>query len=244
MSDLFQKILLFSLIPVFTMIAGGIVAIYKKPNGNLRSLILHFAAGVVFSVVAVELLPDIVKQHKPLQVIIGFTLGLITMLMIRAYSKNAETPTKDDIRKSLLPMSLLAGIGVDIFIDGLLLGIGFSAGSKEGMLLAIALSVELLSLGMATATALGDNNLSKQKSLGIIITLSIIFFASAVLGATLLHNLSDSAMEIVLSFGLSALLFLVTEELLTEAHEEKETIWHTSAFFLGFLIFLVLGMVV
>ncbi len=49
-------------------------------------------------------------------------------------------------------------------------------------------------------------------------------------------------MELVLSFGLSALLFLVTEELLTEAHEEKETVWHTSIFFGGFLLFLILGM--
>ena len=76
MTPLFQKIILFSLIPVFTMVVGGIIAIIRKPNGNVRSLILHFAAGVVFSVVAVELLPDIVKNHQPTQVVIGFTLGL------------------------------------------------------------------------------------------------------------------------------------------------------------------------
>jgi len=242
MSALFQKIILFSLIPVFTMIAGGIIAVYKKPNGNIRSLILHFAAGVVFSVVAVELLPDIVKEHKPMQVIIGFALGVIAMLLIK---KSAETKEEKEVTlaNNKLPMSLLVAIGVDIFIDGLLLGIGFSAGNTEGMLLAIALSVELLSLGMATATELGENKLSTQKSIITIALLAMVFFVSAVLGATLLHNLSDSAMEVVLSFGLSALLFLVTEELLTEAHEEKETVWHTSAFFVGFLLFLVFGMI-
>ena len=243
MTALFQKIILFSLIPVFTMLIGGIVAIYKRPNGNVRSLILHFAAGVVFSVVAVELLPDIIKEHKPVQVIIGFALGLITMLLIKRFTEE-KSETEVITSAGKLPMSLLVAIGVDIFIDGLLLGIGFSAGSTEGMLLAIALSVELLSLGMATATELSQNKLTKQKSITVIAVLSIVFFASAVLGATLLHNLSDSAMEIVLSFGLSALLFLVTEELLTEAHKEKETVWHTSAFFIGFLLFLILGMVV
>lgn len=206
-------------------------------------MILHFAAGVVFSVVAVELLPDIIKEHKPVQVVIGFTLGLITMLLIKKFAEvKEEKEVTGPVGK--LPMGLLIAICVDIFIDGLLLGIGFSAGSTEGMLLAIALSVELLSLGMATATELGENKLGKYKSITIIAILSIIFFASAVLGATLLHNLSDSAMEIVLSFGLSALLFLVTEELLIEAHEEKETVWHTSAFFVGFLLFLILGMIV
>jgi ZIP family zinc transporter len=237
----FQKILLFSLIPVFTMIAGGVIAILKRPNGNVRSLILHFAAGVVFSVVAVELLPDIVKTHAPIPLVVGFTLGLVVMISIRKLTEAKEDKNSVSIRNKI-PASLLIAIGVDIFIDGLLLGIGFSAGNNEGILLAIALSIELLSLGMATASELGNNELSKPKSLGLITVLAVVFFISAVLGATLLHNLSHNALEIVLSFGLSALLFLVTEELLTEAHEEKETIWHTSAFFGGFLLFLVFGM--
>ncbi|MEO7463401.1 MAG: ZIP family metal transporter [Ferruginibacter sp.] len=225
------------------MIAGGVIATVRKPTGNIRSLILHFAAGVVFSVVAVELLPDIVKNHKPLQVIIGFVLGFLVMIGIKKFTETEEG--KDvAINKSKLPVSLLIAIGVDIFIDGLLLGIGFSAGNTEGMLLAIALSIELLSLGMATATELGKSNVSNKKAIRIIFLLALVFFISAVLGATLLQNLSHSAMEVVLSFGLSALLFLVTEELLIEAHEEKETVWHTSAFFGGFLLFLILGMVV
>jgi ZIP family zinc transporter len=243
MTPLFQKIILFSMIPVFTMIAGGIIAIIKNPNGNIRSIILHFAAGVVFSVVAVELLPDIIKEHAPLQVIIGFVSGFVLMMIIRKFTE-VETDKDVIIKKIKLPVSLIIAIGVDIFIDGILLGIGFYAGNAEGMLLAIALSLELLSLGMATATELGNINLNKSISIKIIIGLSIIFFVSAVLGATLLHNLSHAAMEIMLSFGLSALLFLVTEELLTEAHEEKETVWHTSAFFGGFLLFLILGMAI
>lgn len=239
---LFQKILLFSAIPVVAMISGGIIAIIRKPGGNLRSLILHFAAGVVFSVVAVELLPDIVKTHAPIPLVIGFTVGFLTMAGIRKLTEEKEGEKKL-VQNNRVPVSLLIAIGVDIFIDGLLLGIGFTAGNTEGILLAMALSLELLSLGMATATELGENNVSKKKAIRLIVMLSFLFFASAVLGATLLHNLSHTAIEVVLSFGLSALLFLVTEELLIEAHEEKETVWHTSAFFGGFLLFLVFGMI-
>lgn len=239
---LFEKILLFSAIPVITMISGGIIAIIRKPSGNVRSLILHFAAGVVFSVVAVELLPDIVKTHAPIPLVIGFTVGFLTMVGIRKLTEEKEGEKKT-VQNNRVPVSLLIAIGVDIFVDGLLLGIGFTAGNTEGTLLAMALSLELLSLGMATATELGENNVSKKKSIGLIVMLSLLFFASAVLGATLLHNLSHTAIEVVLSFGLSALLFLVTEELLIEAHEEKETVWHTSAFFGGFLLFLVFGMI-
>ena len=241
--NVFIQVLLFSLIPVATMIIGGVIAIIKKPDGNIRSLILHFAAGVVFSVVGVEILPDIVKNHLPFMTIIGFTLGFLAMIGVRKLAEGKEK-AKMVSTGAVVPWSLLTGIGVDITIDGFLLGIGFAAGNTEGILLAVALSVELLSLGMATAAELGDNHMSKKKSLMLIVSLSLVFFASAVLGATILNNVSHNVMDIVLSFGLAALLFLVTEELLIEAHEEKETVWHTSAFFGGFLAFVILGMYV
>ena len=49
-------------------------------------------------------------------------------------------------------------------------------------------------------------------------------------------------MEVVLSFGAAALLYLVTAELLREAHEERESTSATAMFFVGFVVFLVVGM--
>ena len=65
---------------------------------------------------------------------------------------------------------------------------------------------------------------------------------TAVLGATVLGGLSDGTMEIVLSFGAAALLYLVTNELLREAREERESAFATAMFFVGFLTFLIVGM--
>jgi ZIP family zinc transporter len=44
----------------------------------------------------------------------------------------------------------------------------------------------------------------------------------------------------VLGFATAALLYLVTEELLVEAHETTETPLLTAAFFIGFIAFLTL----
>lgn len=236
------QILAYSLLPTAAMASGGAIAAWRKPTPKLRSAILHFAAGVVFSVVAVELLPDVVRDHAPVQVVIGFAFGVAAMLAIRALSRRAEKAGTDKSPANL-PLGLLAGVGVDIAIDGLLLGIGFAAGAKEGVLLTLALTVEVLSLGLATATALGEAGLPRVKAARVVATLSLLFFAGAAAGATLLRQLSGHALEIVLSFGLAALLFLVTEELLVEAHEEEETAWLTAAFFAGFLLFLILGIV-
>lgn len=236
----FQRLLLFALAPAAALLLGGLLALFRTPKAAWRSAILHFAAGVIFSVVAVELLPDIVKRHEPVQIIIGFTLGIVTMLLIRRFAEQKEKAVLTAAKG--IPIAMLVAIGVDIVIDGLVLGIGFAAGEKEGMMLALALSIELFSLGIALVTELQQNGVTKLKAMAYISPSIILFFATALLSAVFLKQLPDKPLEIILSFGLSALMFLVTEELLVEAHEEKESPWLTSAFFFGFLLFLIIGM--
>ncbi|WP_262384022.1 ZIP family metal transporter [Hymenobacter lutimineralis] len=258
------QVLLYALVPAAVMVVGAVVAILRPPGAAIRSAILHFAAGVVFSVVAVELLPDIVARHRLLEVGLGFAIGVGVMLALRSFTRKAAEKEKalptpalppgvqwasqtapDEVASSgTLPMGLLTGVGIDILIDGLLLGIGFAAGAEEGMLLAIALTIEVLSLGLATAVELRQDGQGKARTVGIVAALSALLVVGAGVGITVLKGASDNVMELVLSFGLAALLFLVTEELLTEAHEEPESPWLTSAFFLGFLLFLLLGMLV
>lgn len=258
------QVLLYALVPAAVMVVGAVMAIIRPPGAAIRSAILHFAAGVVFSVVAVELLPDIVARHRPLEVGLGFAIGVGVMLGLRSFTRKAaekeksvptsarppgelgtaQTAPDEAPGSATLPMGLLTGVGIDILIDGLLLGIGFAAGAKEGLLLGIALTIEVLSLGLATAVELRQDGQTKARAVGIVAALSALLVLGAGVGITVLKGASDNVMELVLSFGLAALLFLVTEELLTEAHEEPESPWLTSAFFLGFLVFLILGMLV
>lgn len=238
-SPLFDA-LAFSLLPVAAAIVGAVIAALKPPGTRLRSMIQHFAAGVVFSVVAVELLPDVVRKHRPLQVVIGFALGVVVMLGLRSLTGNVEQAMKKG--ESKLPVAMLVAVAVDLLVDGLLIGVGFAAGAKEGKLLTLALTVELLSLGLAVSVTLSKAKVTRSKSVAIITLLSLLVAVGACITVTLLRGLSDKALEIVLSFGLAALLFLVTEELLVEAHEEAETPLATATFFAGFLLFLVLGM--
>lgn len=243
MSETLQTILLYTMIPLVTFVSGGIIATFKKPNAAFRSIILHFSSGVIFSVVAVEFLPDVIEKHRPPFVIAGFLIGIAMMLLIKAFAEKDENKTKT-INVSQIPVAFLVAIGVDVFIDGLLLGIGFASGAQAGMLLAFAIGLEMFSMGMAVASELGSEGIPKGKVIRHIVQLSSLFIVSAVLGGTLLQHLSDSWMEMVLSFGLSALLYLVTEELLVEAHSEEDKPFYTATFFLGFLIFLILGMMV
>ena len=236
----FSFILMFGLLPLLTILVGGIIPFIRMPGPVFRSVMLHFAAGVVFSVVAVELLPDILEKHRPVEVIIGFGLGVAVMLAVKHFTNKIEPSAQS---RSILPLGILIGTGIDILLDGFLLGIGFAAGTKEGVLLTLALALEVFSLGIAISMELRTKQFPHTQSQILIIFMGALFLFGTVLGATLLSGISQEMTELILSFGLAALLYLVTEELLMEAHEEKESPLITSAFFVGFLFFLILGMV-
>lgn len=229
-------VLLYTLIPVVMTAFGAALAALRPPGAQLRSAVQHFAAGVVFSVVAVELLPDVARTHEYTEVAGGFAAGVVLMLLLRRFTAAPE--------KAGASVTMMAAISVDLVIDGILVGIAFAAGEKEGILLSVALGMELLSLGLALSFDLARSGLSRLRAVVVPVALATgALLVGAFVGALLLVDASPHLLATVLSFGCAALLFLVTEELLVEAHESEETTATTAMFFVGFLLFLLLGMV-
>ncbi len=228
------------------MVASGAIATLRTPSPWLRTAILHFAAGVVFAVVTVEIVPDVMRAHRAGETIVGFVIGVAAMLGIRALGRKKEAEEGPAATSAptagRFPSGMVAGVAVDIGVDGLMLGIGFAAGGKAGRLLALALTIELISLGLATSTSLGKAGVGAARRVALTSGLALLFMLSAALGLTLLGHLPPHVLAGVLSFGIAALLFLVTEELLVEAHEEPETPLLTATFFAGFLLIIILGM--
>ena len=71
MPGLLAQVLAYTLLPVAATIAGGAIAAFRTPGPRLRSGVQHFAAGVVFAAVAVELLPDVVHERAPVAAVLG-----------------------------------------------------------------------------------------------------------------------------------------------------------------------------
>ena len=101
----------------------------------------------------------------------------------------------------------------------------------------------ILFLGLSAAVALSQIGASRAKILGTNVALSSLLAVGVIGGVFLFGNMTGAAKEIVLSFGAAALLYLVTEELLVEAHEAPETPLLTAMFFVGFVVLLVIEMI-
>jgi ZIP family zinc transporter len=140
----------YTLIPVAASGIGGVIAAIRPPGKTLKSAIQHFAAGVVFAAAALELIPK-VRDQPPWVAILGFTGGIIAMVVLRAVTTRLEHTNPRQAN-----FGPFAATGVDVLIDGLVTGAGFASGEETGILLTIALVLEFLFLGLSVASSLGQ----------------------------------------------------------------------------------------
>jgi zinc transporter ZupT len=106
--------------------------------------IQHFAAGIMFCAVAVELLPPLHSQ-SPTATLVGFTAGIAAVVAIRQLSRRLQQGGK------LGSAGLIITTAVDVLIDGLVIGTAFASGGNRGLLMVAAISLEFLFLGMSSA---------------------------------------------------------------------------------------------
>ena len=231
-------VLPFLAIPVVAAVLGGVVAAFRPPGRRLQSVIQHFAGGVVFAAVAGELLPELMYEAAAIPTIIGFAVGVGLMLGVKKLTEGGPAEGADDDGTR----GLVTTVAIDMVIDGLLVGVGFAAGAEAGLVVTIALSLEVLFLVLATAAALVGAGASRGRVLATTAGLTALLLAGAVAGTLAAGALSGGALAGLLAFGVAALLYLVTEELLVEAHETEDTPLATATFFAGFLALLLLEM--
>jgi ZIP family zinc transporter len=225
---------LIMLVPALIAVAGGFLAMAWKPDPQARSLIQHFAAGVVLAALAVELLPDVAREHASAWVVIGsFALGSLFMYALKMWTLRLEHQATARGDPAAASAGLLAATFIDVATDGFIIGAGFAAGGETGTVLALGLSVELLFLGLAVTGAATAG----WRIVAVTTALGVTVLAFAVAGSLLLAGASPQVLGAVLAFSAAALLYLVTEELLMEAHEVEEKPFSTLVLFGGFLVF-------
>ena len=238
MAGTLVQALSYTMLAVVAAMVGGVIAVYRAPGAQMESNIQHFAAGVVFAAVAAELLPDI-HEREPEVVVLGFAIGVATMLGVHRLSKLIQ---KRDFGGSYAgAASLLITVGIDMLIDGVLIGVTFLAEAATGIIIAVALAIEVLFLGVAAVVAL-PTEMGTARKLAVPAAFGLLLTTGVTVGVLALDGVTGAPVALILAFGAAALLYLVTEELLVKAQKVPETPVSTSLFFVGFLSIFLLDM--
>ena len=218
------------LIPATTTAVGGLLASWWIPSRRAQASIQHLAAGIILGAATLEVIPSI-EQASGQQgwLLVGFAVGCLAMFGLRAWTRSMEVPDG-------IPLGLIVVSGIDILIDGLTVGAGLSFSGHLGLLLAIGIAVELSLLGLTVGRELAESG-HRWRPFVLTALYAGVLLVGGVLGLLLLGRLPELATTEVLAFGAAALLYLVTEELLVEAHETEEPDHNTLILFAGFIAF-------
>lgn len=143
--------------PVAAASAGSTFAARRRAAASTVSVLQHLAAGIVIAAVAGEVLPDRRDRHSLAATLIGFVICVAVLLALSRFEASLERsgPTRTG-----LPATMLAALCVDLFIDGTLVGTSAALGERQGRILTIALTFEILFLGVSLTGELTERGLT------------------------------------------------------------------------------------
>lgn len=185
------------------------------------------------AVIAMEIFPKVLNDGAPLPVLASFLAGGLMMVSVKIIGNNLE-----DRHIGGTPMGRILTAGFDTGIDGLIVGVGLVAGNELGLLLALALSIDLFILILSIGSDFRETSTSKKTTLAITSGIALMLAVGIVAGVFVFSRLSDPAIAALLAFATTALLYVISEELLVKEHAEGQKPITISYFYLGFLGFM------
>lgn len=218
-------ILFFALLASLAALAGGVLGLKNKDH--LHRL-LAFTAGVLISMVAFGLLPEIFalleEENRTATgamaaLVCGFLAFHIaekTILIHHAHEEHYEEHHHPQVG-----MASAAALIVHSFIDGISIGLGFQAGEAVGFLVTIAVIAHRFSDGLNTVNLMLINRNSSRRA-GAFLLLAVI---APILGAisTLLFDISQAGLVLYLGFFAGFVLYIAASEILPEAHSKHSS---------------------
>jgi ZIP family zinc transporter len=219
--------LLYSIIPFVAALLGGFIASLYKPKSFHTALLQYFVAGIVIAAVSSELLPKILETPS-WRIGIGFVIGVAIMVALHELAHLLGHSQE----RSKLPLRLIGASSIDLFIDGVLIGLSFLAGRESGFLIALSLAPCAFFMTLTVSQQL-------IKKFYFILFLALMLPLGALVGYTFASSLPEWLLHESIAASVAALLYLAVEEFLVEAHKKKENHWVPLAFFFGFLIVLL-----
>ena len=145
-------IIWYGVLPMAAMCLGAWLVLVYDFNARLMSAAQHLSAGIVLAVVACEFVPSFLHHSGMAFPVVGFILGMAIMLLVKVVSEENRR-CKFSKQFAVVPVGMILAIALDIFIDGMLMGVGFAASNKAGQLVTFSLSIEIFFLGVALVSS-------------------------------------------------------------------------------------------
>ena len=227
-----------ALLPALGNFAGGLLAEFTATPRNRLNNALHGAAGIVIAVIAIEIMPEALKETSAWVIALGFGLGCVAYIVIESSIEKFQDMRGAKAESNLGMWMIYVAVSVDLFSDGLLIGTGSAVSLSMAMVLALGQVLADGPEGYATIANMKGKGIARAKRMALSVSFVIPVVGAAVLSYFLLRGQSDDLQMGMLTFAAGILAVAAVEEMLSEAHERAEdTRVSVLAFAGGFVIF-------
>lgn len=190
---------------------GAATAYLTKKGGNrFLSSMLEYSAGLMITVVLLDLLPEAFNHAGLIIVLISVIAGLLLMLLAESIINRNHKSYKH------MGIVMALGIGIHNFPEGLAIGAGFDTSFSLGMSLLITIMLHDIPEGIAMAIPLKLGKISMARAV-FIAGLSGLPMGFGALAGALVGNISKETVGICLGIASGAMLYIVLTSLMPES---------------------------
>ncbi|HHX87168.1 MAG TPA: ZIP family metal transporter, partial [Firmicutes bacterium] len=201
---------------------GGFISycLLRKPGAPLLSSVLGFSAGVMLSIVFMDLLPESIQIANYWYGIAGLLAGIGVLLLLDMLFPHYHHYSEEQSRFRFRKVGTLLGIGIALHNvpEGLAIGAGYASSAALGAGITLVMIVQNIPEGMAMATAMCMGGLDGRRVVYLSALAGVPMGIGALLGAVA-GSVSPHLLSLSLSFAGGAMLYITCDELIPDAHE-------------------------
>ena len=186
---------------------------------------LQFAAGIITALVVITLMPPAIRNGPYALTVLAFFVGGVLYVLLEHYTKQAQAKhavNASTTDQSEISPGLFIGILVDLFVDGVVIGIGSTLNLLTGLVMALGMALSTAPLALVTiATAKRQGMLAKHRRL-LGRMFIVVLMAGALLGYLVLQNQPMELRMVLVALASGFLITTVVEGIIPEANREGE----------------------
>ncbi|MCE5196166.1 MAG: ZIP family metal transporter [Negativicutes bacterium] len=243
---------------LMTTLGAAMVFLFRKSmSGGIQKIFLGFAAGVMIAASVWSLLIPAIEEAQAngqigwLPAAGGFILGIAFLYLLDQLIPHLhpQKNTREGLSSSMKRTSLLVmAVTLHNIPEGMAVGLSFALAAQHGgesavyasaLALALGIGIQNFPEGAAISLPLRQEGVSPQRAFFLGSMSGIVEPVFGVL-TVLLAGVIIPYMPWLLSFAAGAMMYVVVEELIPEAHLGEHSNIGTLGVMLGFLIMMVL----
>ncbi len=209
------------------------------PKRRTLSTLMGTAAGVMLSIVFLDLIPEAIEIGGVAQTVGGFLLGVGATGIMDLLIPHFHFVSEDCKQNRFLKAGLLTGIGIAMhnLPEGLAIGASYAHGNSLGLSVALTIAIHNIPEGMAMAAPMCAGGVGRKQSTLYGALAGLPMALGAFVGAAI-GNISNGMLAVSLAFAGGAMVFITADELIPDAQEFADG--HSGTF--GIVIGILAGM--